>query len=149
MIVYLGADHRGFELKKQVMLYLAKRNARVEDMGAYSYDPDDDFPEFGAEVATRVVESKDKDPRGIVICGGGQGMAMAANRFKGIRAVVVSTTKDAKLARNDNDANVLSLSAEVFKDNDDWKKIVDAFLKTKFAGKEKYIRRNKQLDELS
>ena len=149
MIVYIGADHRGFELKKKIMVYLAKRNYPVEDIGNKIYDKKDDYPKFATMAALKVIGSDDKDPRAILVCGGGQGMAMAANRFNGIRAAVVDSVDGAKWARNDNDANVLSLSAELYDDDDDWQKIVDTFLKTKASKAKRHERRREQLDDLS
>jgi ribose 5-phosphate isomerase B len=148
MKIYLGADHRGYELKAKIAAYLAKRNYPVEDVGNDSYQRDDDFPEFAARAAIRIIGADDDDPRAILTCRSGQGMAIAANRFRGIRAVVIFTTADAKLARNDDDSNVLCLSAEYFADNDTWQNIVDAWLTTKFSGKERFVRRNQQLDNL-
>ena len=89
MKIYLGADHQGFHLKEQIFAYLAKRGYDVEDMGGTVLDPSDDFPLFAQAVSLKVLGSDEKDPRGILICGGGQGVAMAANRFKGIRASVI------------------------------------------------------------
>jgi ribose 5-phosphate isomerase B len=150
MKIYLGADHRGFELKAKIAAYLAKRNYPVEDVGNEIYEPADDFPEFAAKACLKIIGSDDSDPRAILICGGGQGMAMAANRFEGIRAVVIFTTDDAKLSRHDNNANVLSLSANQFADgNDTWKKIIDTWLKTPFADKARFVRRNQQMDDLA
>lgn len=149
MIIFLGADHRGFELKKRIMLYLAKRNYPVEDVGNKIYDKKDDYTKFAALAVQKIIGSSDDDPRAILICGGGQGMSIAANRYNGIRAAVVDSVDEAKWARNDNDANVLSLSAELYDDNDGWQAIVDAFLKTKASKAERHKRRTKQLDELA
>ncbi|GHU07392.1 ribose-5-phosphate isomerase [Alphaproteobacteria bacterium] len=149
MKIFIGADHRGFELKAEIAAYLAKRNYPVEDVGNDVYDKDDDFPQFATMAALKVIGSSDDDSRAILLCGGGQGMAMAANRYNGIRAVVISTTEAAKTSRQENDANILSLPADLYDDNDDWQPIVDAFLTTPFSGKKRYVRRNKQLDELS
>lgn len=148
MKIYLGADHRGYELKMKIAAYLAKRNYPVEDVGAHEYDKDDDFTQYAAAAVLKVIGSQGDDPRAILICGGGQGMAMAANRFNDIRAAVVTTKEDAKLSRKDNDSNVLSLSANQFDDNDDWQEIVEAWLTEPFDGAERYVRRNTQLDNL-
>ena len=150
MQIFIGADHQGFALKDKIEVYLAKRNYPVEDVGALQYDKDDDFPPIAAAAALKIIGSEDDDPRAILICGGGQGMAMAANRFTGIRAVVIDNVEDAKLSRHDNDSNVLSLSAKLMENNDElWQEIVETWLNTKFSGKERFIRRNKQLDELA
>jgi len=150
MQIFIGADHRGFALKDKIEAYLAKRNYPVEDVGALVYDDNDDFPTFAAAAAYKVIGSDDEDPRAILLCGGGQGMAIAANRFKGIRAVVATSAEDAKVARHDNNSNVLSMPAGLMEAEDDelWQSIVDTWLTTPFSGKERFIRRNNQLDEI-
>jgi ribose 5-phosphate isomerase B len=149
MKIYLGSDHQGFHLKGEVFAYLAKHNYDVEDVGDQTLDPDDDFPEFAAAAALRVIGSDDKDPRGILICGGGQGMAMAANRFHGIRASVIWDAYEAKMTRNDNDSNVLCLPARILEDDDSaWEGIIETWLSTPFADAVRFKRRNAQIDEL-
>ncbi len=152
--IYLGSDHGGYYLKEKLEAYLAKRGYEIEDVGGKTLDPYDDFPQFAAQAAIKILgEDERDDPRAILVCRGGQGMAMAANRFKGIRAVVVTTPQEAKETRDDNDANVLCLPARLLDapgdDLEPWKDIVDVWLSTKFAGAERYRRRNRQLDELA
>lgn len=150
MKIYLGADHQGFQLKEKVFAYLSKRKHDVEDVGNEQADPLDDFPLFAQQAALKVIGDEDDDARAILICGGGQGMCMAANRFRGIRASVIWDEFEAKMTRNDNDSNVLCLPSRILeKDEAEWKAIVDTWLTTKFAGAERYRRRNRQLDELS
>ena len=95
MKIYLGADHKGFHLKNKVFAYLQKRGFEVEDVSSKELDPSDDFPQFAAAVSLKII-GDDSDARGILLCGGGQGMAMAANRFKGVRAIVAATSDDAR-----------------------------------------------------
>jgi ribose 5-phosphate isomerase B len=148
MKIYLGSDHRGFDLKEEIFAYLAKHNYDVEDVGDKVLDPEDDFPEFAQKACTRIIGSEDKDPRAILICGGGQGMAMAANRFRGIRASVIWDAYEAKMTRNDNDSNVLCLTAHVFeKSPKSWQGVIETWLNTPFASAPRYVRRNNQLDE--
>lgn len=154
MKIFLGADHGGFYLKEKIEAYLAKRGYDYEDVGGQELDPKDDFPQFAAAAAVKILgEDEKNDPRAILACRSGQGMAMAANRFKGIRAVVISTPQEARESRDDNNANVLCLSANlVDAPGDDlelWKDIVDTWLTTPFAGAARYVRRNRQLDELN
>lgn len=149
MIVFLGADHRGYKLKEKIMLYLSKRNCPVEDVGNSVYDKNDDYPQYAALAVQKIFGSDDENPMAILVCGGGQGMAIAANRFNGIRAVVIDSVEGAKWARNDNDANVMSLSAELYEGNDDWQEIIDAFLTTKASSAKRHKRRIKQLDDLA
>lgn len=149
MKIFLGADHQGFELKEQVMAYLVKRGYDVEDVGDKELDPVDDFPEFAQLAALKVLGSDDKDPRAVLLCGGGQGMCMAANRFKGIRASVIWDAYEARMTRNDNDSNVLCIPARVFRnDEKGWKDILDTWLETPFAAAPRFKRRNAELDEL-
>ncbi len=147
MKIYLGADHNGFHLKEDLEKYLEKSGYDVADKGSDSLDPNDDFPVFAARVATAVLASDDKDPRGILVCGSGQGVCMAANRFKGIRAAVGFSVDTVKAVRNDEDSNVLCIPAWILSDKEAFK-IVDAWLTTPFAGAARFHRRNKQMDEL-
>ena len=149
MKIYLGSDHNGFHLKEQVFAYLSKRNYVVEDVGDKELDSEDDFPQFAQMAALKVLGDEHGDARAILLCGGGQGMAMAANRFHGIRASVIWDDHEAKMTRNDNDSNVLCLPSRLFDDNADWKRIIDTWLDTPFAGAERFKRRNRQLDELA
>lgn len=147
MKVYLGADHNGFHMKEDVFAYLSKRGVDVEDVGDREYDADDDFPEFAQMAAIKVLG--EEGSRAILICGGGQGMCMAANRFRGIRASVIWDEYEARMTRNDNDSNVLCLPSRVLeKDKAEWQAIIDTWLETPFATAERYKRRNRQLDEL-
>lgn len=149
MKIYLGSDHRGFDLKEKVFAYLAKHNYDVQDVGDKVPDPNDDFPEFAQAAALQVIGSNDDDPRAILLCGGGQGMAMAANRFRGIRASVIWDAYEAKMTRNDNDSNVLCLPSRVLEDDDKaWQGILETWLSTPFATAVRYKRRNAQIDEL-
>ena len=144
MKIFLGSDHQGFHLKEQIFAYLAKHDYDVEDVGDKTLDPADDFPEFAQMAATKVMG--EDDARAILICGGGQGMAMAANRFSGIRASVIWDAFEAKMTRNDNDSNVLCLPSRVL-ESDEWEGIVETWLNTPFADAVRYRRRNAQIDE--
>lgn len=148
MKIFLGSDHRGFQLKSELFAYLSKHGYEVEDIGDRELDPDDDFPEF-AYMATTKVLGEEKEGRAILLCGGGQGMCMAANRIRGIRAAVVRDAHEAKMTRHDNDSNILCLPADLLEDDADaWQGIVETWLNTPFAGAARYIRRNRQLDEM-
>ena len=89
MKIFVGTDHNGFYLKAKLLDYLAQHNYVAEDVSAKELDPNDDFPEFAQKAVMKIKTSKDTDPRAILICGGGQGMCMTANRFKGVRAAVI------------------------------------------------------------
>ena len=146
MKIFIGADHNGYDLKKKVVEYLRKQGIDVIDDGDIERDSDDDFPVFAQRVVTDILGTQDKDPRGILICGSGQGMMMAANRFNGIRAGLGWSVDAARSIKNDEDANVLALPSEVL-NGDEWKDVIDTWITTPFAGAPRYKRRNKQLDE--
>lgn len=150
MKIYLGSDHAGFDLKEDVFAYLVKRGVDVQDVGDTHLDPNDDFPQFAQIAALKVIGDEDPDVRAILICGGGQGMAMAANRFRGIRASVIWDAEEARMTRNDNDCNVLCLPARVLQREDPqvWQDILDTWLHTPFSGAARYKRRNAELDDL-
>jgi sugar-phosphate isomerases, RpiB/LacA/LacB family len=148
MKIFVAADHNGFRMKEKVVEYLRGKNLDIVDLGDKELNPDDDFPIFARMASLEVLSSDDSDPRAILICGGGQGMAMAANRFKGIRAAVAWDSTEAKMTRNDNDSNVLCLPARVLEENDTlWKDIIDTWCETPFSAAPRYIRRNGQIDE--
>ena len=147
MKIFLGADHNGYDLKERVEHYLLSHGYEVIDCGDEQLNPDDDFTVFAARVV-HAMRVEGEHAKGILICGSGQGMAIAANRFKGIRAGLGWSVQAARSTRNDEDSNVLALPAEVLHDKAQWQAVVDAWLKTPFAAATRYKRRNKQLDEL-
>ena len=147
MRIYIGADHRGFHLKAIISEYLKSKGYELTDVGDNRIDPDDDYPQFAGKCAVAVLGSQDQDARGILICSSGQGMCISANRFKGIRAALGHNVEAARSSRNDDDTNVLCLPAELDKDNQ-WQDIVQAFIDTPFAAATRFIRRNKEMDEL-
>ncbi|MDR1032399.1 MAG: RpiB/LacA/LacB family sugar-phosphate isomerase [Candidatus Nomurabacteria bacterium] len=148
MKIFVGADHNGFHLKENVLNYLAERGYDAVDVGDKELNPTDDFPEFAKKAALAVL-AEGGDARAILLCGGGQGMCIAANRYKGIRAAVIWDSIEARMARNDNDSNILCLPARVLESNDVlWEDIIDTWLDTPFAAAPRYVRRNSQLDRM-
>ena len=127
--IILGADHAGFKIKEEVKKYLDKLGMKYEDLSV-TYSDGDDFPVHAQKVALRVVRDK---ALGILICGTGVGMSIAANKVKGIRAAAVEDEKSARLCRNDNDANILCLGARII-DEKVAEKCVKAFLSAEFLG---------------
>jgi ribose 5-phosphate isomerase B len=147
MNIYIGADHNGFELKASVTEYLRRGGYEVIDKGDDQKHPDDDFPQFAAKVVQAMIDDASYDVRGILLCGSGQGMCMAANRYKGIRAVLAYNQESARSARNDDDSNVLCLPAREL----DFEKaisIIHIWLMTPFAAAPRFKRRIEQLDQL-
>lgn len=147
MEIYVGADHNGFHLRQALIAQLKRLDYMVVDDGDNKLNPNDDFPIFTAKVVKDVLSSSDDDARGILICGSGQGMCMAANRYKGIRAALGYDREAARISRNDDDSNVLCLPADVL-EKDEAYTIVETWLKTAFAGAPRFIRRLKEIDEL-
>jgi ribose 5-phosphate isomerase B len=147
MNIYLGADHAGYELKNLLREHLTHHGHHIEDEGAKTLDPDDDFPQYAYAVTAKVLGDPSDDARGILVCGSGQGIAMAANRVRGIRASVIWNVEGAKETRQDNDSNVLSLPARMI-DQDTALAIVDAWLKEPFSHAERHQRRIHQIEEL-
>lgn len=147
MKVFIGSDHNGFDYKNQLKKALELAGHEVIDEGGVTLDPQDDFPQFASKVVRALLDSKDPDAKGILICGSGQGMCMAANRYKGIRASLCWNLNEARAARNDDDSNVLCLSSR-YLSLEESGSIMAAFLSTPFAGAPRFVRRIEQLDQL-
>ena len=148
MRIFLGSDHHGFQLRNSLKTYLKIAGYDVVDEGDAHLDPNDDFPIFAAKVVRALQSSDDPDARGILICGSGQGMCMAANRFKGIRAALLYDRESARSSRNDDDSNIACLPADVLK-RDAAKLIIETWLNTPFAKAPRFIRRIHEMDELT
>ncbi|HTE58028.1 MAG TPA: RpiB/LacA/LacB family sugar-phosphate isomerase [Verrucomicrobiae bacterium] len=147
MKVYIGTDHNGFYLRNMLVEYLKKAGYDVQDESLTQLNPEDDFPVFAQKVVKDVLTSDDPEPRGILLCGSGQGMCMTANRFKHIRAAMIYDRESARASRNDDDANIICLPAKTL-EKDDAKVIVETFLNTSFAGADRYKRRIREMDEV-
>ena len=141
MNIYIGADHAGFKLKE----FLRDLGYDVEDTGAYKFDENDDYPDFIILVAKAVAKNPEHN-NGIVIGGSGQGEAMAANRIKGVRAALIYDKYSAKMSREHNNANIISLGARVLSARKA-KKLVKLWLDTPFSNGERHIRRIKKIDQ--
>lgn len=137
-MIYLGSDHAGHELKQALMRHLEVSGKEFQDLGNTALDPDDDYPDYAFAVGEAV--AREDGAVGILACGSAQGVCMAANKVKGIRAVAVMDSEGAKMARAHNDANVLCLSGWNTT-GDGFAPVVDAFLSTPFSGDEHHARR--------
>jgi ribose 5-phosphate isomerase B len=142
MRVYLGSDHAGYDLKQYLVGRLAGSGHDVRDMGASSYDPEDDYPAYCLHAAARVVG--DAGSLGVVIGGSGNGEQIAANKVPGVRAALAWNEETARLAREHNDANVVAIGARMHS-LDVAEAIVTTFLKTPFSQEERHIRRIQQV----
>ena len=146
MTIYLASDHAGFELKNHLAEFIGAMGFTVVDKGALSLDEADDYPDFVRPVVEEIL----KDPqytRGIILGGTGEGEAICANRFKGIRAAVYygGSLDPVKLSREHNNANILSLGAR-FLSVQEVKDAVTLWLNTPFSGEERHIRRISKID---
>ena len=139
MVIYFGADHRGFELKEQLKKYFQERAYEALDLGNEVYDKDDDFPVFAAKVGDKVGWSPDNG-RGILVCGSGAGMSIVANKFRNVRAAMAISSDQIYDSRREDDVNVLVLSADSF-DFDTAKAMAQVFLETSFDEEERHRRR--------
>ncbi|MFA6325440.1 MAG: RpiB/LacA/LacB family sugar-phosphate isomerase [Candidatus Paceibacterota bacterium] len=150
MKIYIGADHAGFELKGKLVSFLNELGYEVEDKGAFELNENDDYPDFIKPVAEAVVSAEGPEPeerRGIILGGSGEGEEMSANKIEGIRAAEYygGNLEIVRLAREHNDANILSLGARFILE-DEAKEAVKIFLETKFSGDERHIRRINKLE---
>jgi ribose 5-phosphate isomerase B len=138
MRIHIGSDHAGLEFKAKIIAHLQGQGHQVTDHGPHSFDPLDDYPEFCIPAA--LATAKDPGSFGIVLGGSGNGEQMAANKVKGVRAALVWSVEIAKLAREHNDANVISLGGRMH-DETFCLELVDTFLSTPFSKDERHIRR--------
>jgi len=143
MRIHIGSDHAGLDFKNELITHLVVNGHDVTDHGPYEYDALDDYPDFCIPCAEAV--AKDATSLGIVLGGSGNGEQIAANKVKGVRAALVWSIETAKLAREHNNANVISLGQRLH-DADFVKQLIDTFIATKFPGDERHVRR---IDKIS
>lgn len=142
-IVFIGSDHRGYQLKQTLVEWLRTNGYNCLDIGNDKYEIDDDYTDFAIKTAERTVKEKGF---GIVICGSGVGVCIAANKVKGARAALCTTVKQARLAREDDNANILCLGSDLVKTNES-EKILEAFLTTTFSSLERHVRRLNKINK--
>ena len=144
-MTYLGSDHRGFALKEKLKNLLTEWGFEYEDVGSFEYNKDDDYPDFAAAVAEKVADGEGN--RGILICGSGVGVCIAANKIKGVRAGTMASSEQTKASVSDEDTNVLCLSAD-YTDEEKNIEITKTFLETRFSGVERHVRRVNKIRQL-
>lgn len=145
MKIYLGTDHAGFEFKEQIKEYLIQEKYDVVDCGAEIFDKDDDYPDFISKVGENV--GKDIGSCGIVVGKSGAGECIVANKYKGVRAFLAVNEINVKLAREHNDANVISFGSEIV-NLEEAKKFIKLFLETPFSKEERHVRRINKIKEI-
>ena len=154
MQIYLGADHAGFSLKQELQEWLVSEGHDVQDMGAYKLNPDDDYPDFAAAVG-HVVAHNPKS-LGVLLCGSAEGVCIAANKIKGIRAVTPGSIQSARLTRSHDNANVVCLAGGKTKTpvpevamSPEWaREILKVWLATTFSNEARHVRRLKKIEQL-
>jgi len=145
-MIYLGADHRGYNLKEEIKKFFELEKIKFKDLGNLNYDENDDYPDFVKKVVGKVL-SNPKEDKGILICGTGIGMSIAANKFKGIKAGLCLSGYMAKRAIEEDDINILCLAADIT-DVETSKKIIKEWLKAKFKNEERHKRRIEKIFEI-
>ena len=143
MKIYIATDHTGLKKEKEIIDYLRNNNIEVEQ-STIPHTDTDDYVDFAKDISNKVLI--DKNSLGILICGTGIGMSIAANKIKGIRAARCTTKEDAYLTRTDNDANILCLSHKL--PIEELTEIINIFINTKFSDEERHIRRVNKIKEL-
>lgn len=147
--IIVAADHAGFELKETIKSFLERQGYSVLDVGAHSLVEDDDYPIYMTDAAMKVARDLEGNTRAIIFGGSGQGEAIVANRFPGVRAIVWygGNIDIIKLSKEHNNANILSIGAR-FVDKEETEKAVETWLNTSFSNEERHKRRNQQIDSI-
>ncbi|MEK7501641.1 MAG: RpiB/LacA/LacB family sugar-phosphate isomerase [Patescibacteria group bacterium] len=159
--VILAADHAGFKLKEAVKSFLQEKGYKVEDVGAFEYKECDDYPEYMIKAAQRIATDASGESKAVLFGGSGQGEAIIANRFPGVRAAIwygdaipkseselgIDVIDTVKLSRTDNDTNILSIGAR-FVSEEAAKEAIIKWLETPFSGEERHKRRIAQIDSI-
>ncbi|MEK7472512.1 MAG: RpiB/LacA/LacB family sugar-phosphate isomerase [Patescibacteria group bacterium] len=143
MMIYIGADHKGYKLKEKIAKWLYEMEYEFTDLGAVNYDPTDDYVKYAQEVASLIADSK--EALGVLICGSGVGVEVVANKFDGVRASVGKSVLQVKAGRIDDNMNILALAAD-FTIEKEAKAMLIAFLESRFSAKDRYKRR---LDDIT
>jgi len=143
-MLYIGSDHAGFKLKEKLKEFLANNSYEVEDIGAYEYLPDDDYPDYAIKLSKKVVET---GRQGILVCGSAHGMNITANKMSGIRATICWNEKSAEFAKKHTGVNVLCLPARVIEQKEAEEAII-RWINTEFETEERHVRRVEKIKEL-
>lgn len=145
-MIYIASDHRGYNLKEYLKDYLSKAKIPFKDVGNHKFDPEDDYPDYAFKLVSRVAENFEENT-GVMICGSGLGVVVAANKVKGIRAGLATTEWLAKHGRENDNLNVLALAADLT-DFSLSEKILKIWLGSKFKDEAKYKRRLEKIAKI-
>lgn len=144
-MIYLGSDHRGFDLKEKMKSWLKDKRYEFVDLGNDKLDMEDDYPDFAIKVVKKL---KKEGEFGILFCGSGVGMDILANRFPYVRCGLCFTPQQTRIAKRDDNINCLAVPAD-FSTEVEARSIIEMFLETKFTGGEKYLRRLKKIEKIN
>lgn len=144
-MIFIASDHGGFRAKQKLIVWLKKRGQAVHDIGPDKFNPNDDYPLWASRLARAV--KRHPGSKGLALCRSGVGMAMAANKFSGVRAAQAFTPAMANASRRDEDANILSLAAD-YHSQPSLQRIITAWLKTPYRPNKRYTRRLRELTTL-
>lgn len=145
MIVALGCDHAGYPLKSRVVRAIEEAGHEVLDCGAYALDPDDDYPDFARAVGVALLEGRAE--RGVLVCGSGVGVAIAACKIPDVRAAMTHDTFSARQGVEDDEMNAITIGARVI-GPELAAEVVRAFLSARFSGAERHVRRSAKIDAI-
>ena len=145
MKVCIGADHGGFQLKNELIKFISKNGFDVIDKGAYTFNPNDDYPDF-AELVAKSVQNGESE-KGIILCGSGVGASITASKFKGVRSAVCHDTYSASQGVEHDDMNVICLGARII-GSTLAEKITINFLKSKFIAESRFLRRLEKVQKI-
>lgn len=145
MKIFIGADHRGYELKEKIAKWLFEMEYPYQDLGAYHLDPNDDYPKYAEQVASLVAATEGS--RGVLLCGSGVGVDVVANKFDGVRSSIGKSVPQVEAGRNDDNMNVLVIAAD-FTTEKEAKAMLIAFLETKYAEKARFEKRLQEIKEI-
>ncbi len=135
--VLIASDHAGFKTKEKLKSFLEKLNIQYKDLGPFSFKKEDDYPDYAFKLAEAVVKNNSK---GLLLCGSGSGMSIAANKVKGARAVQIYDSYSARTSRADNNANIACLRSRNFS-FEKVKQLIKTWLSTEFSKEKRHIRR--------
>ena len=142
-MIYLGADHRGFELKEKMKRWLKSKGWEFTDLGNDKLDTEDNFPDFAVKVAKKIK----KGDFGILFCGSGVGMDLVANRFPNVRCGLGFTPQQIRIAKRDDNINCLSVAAD-FTTEEEARPVIEMLIETNFSGSDKYLRRLDKIEKI-